>query len=52
MKQETAAALIEMMKLAIKHTTGKEPDGPIVVTVCRDKPSNVNNCLKSAARCP
>ena len=37
MKAETAAALIELVRAATKHVTGKEPEGPITVTICRDR---------------
>lgn len=37
MKPETAAALIELIKCAAKQVTGKDPEGPITVTICRDR---------------
>lgn len=37
MKAETAAALIELVRAATKQLTGKDPLGPVTVTLCRDR---------------
>lgn len=37
MDAKTAKALTELMRAAIKHVTGKEPDGPIMFTVHPDR---------------
>lgn len=37
MDAKTAKALYEMMRCAIKTVTGKEPEGPIVITIHLDR---------------
>ena len=37
MTASTAAALIELLRAATKHVTGRDPEGPITVTICRDR---------------
>lgn len=47
MKPETAKALIELCRAAEKQITGKEPTGPIVVTLCGRHADRVERAVEA-----